>query len=132
MLLCIRSVFAQTDDCEKIYTIVEELPEYKKGTSDLMKYINTEVLSELKYMGAEKTLITSLRINFIVDKKGNVRDVSFPEKEKQLTSLCKAKMEKKLLAMKGWTSGKQAGKPVCVAFELPINCILWDDRFDYF
>lgn len=125
MLLCINSSFAQTtDECEKVYTIVEEQPEYNKGTPDLMKYIRTEVLSELKCMGAERTQITSLRIKFVVDKKGNVRDVSFPN-EVALTALCKSKMEKKLLAMKGWTPGKQDGKPVCVTYMLPVSCIMW-------
>ncbi|PZR27033.1 MAG: hypothetical protein DI538_25930, partial [Azospira oryzae] len=90
MLLCMNSSFAQiTEECEKIYTIVEEQPEYKKGPPDLMKYISTEVLSELKCMGAERTQITSLQIKFVIDKRGNVRDVSFSN-EVALTAWCKA------------------------------------------
>ena len=126
MLLCINSSFTQTiDECEKVYTTVEEQPVYKKGKFDLIKYINTEVLPDLKYLGAEKTQITSLRIKFVVDKEGNVRDVSFPN-EFALTTLCKSKMEKKLLDMKGWIPGKQDGEPVCVAYMLPVRCIMWE------
>ncbi len=83
MLLCMNSSFAQiTEECEKIYTIVEEQPEYKKGPPDLIKHI--------------------------------------------VTAWCKCKMEKKMLAMKVWTPGKQDGKPVCVAYMLPVRCIMWN------
>ncbi len=102
-----------------VYYQVDEMPEYPGGEEALKKFI----ADNIKYPEeARKNGITGkVYVSFIVDKTGEVRDA-------QVARGVDPSLDKESLRvinqLERFKPGKQDGKPVKVAYTIPINYAL--------
>lgn len=110
--------FAQTDslrqeiDCETVFALPEELPEYPLGGEALAASVN-EIVRRARCKVAEAKSLA-----FVVTAEGKIKSPRFLPGE--LTG-CSSALEKELEQLPSWKPGTQAGKPVCVNFVIPIK-----------
>ena len=99
----------------RINTKVDVMPEFKGGTEALMKYMG----SHIKYpKEAKKNNIEGkVYIAFLVDSKGNVKDLKIVKSAHKLLDTEALRVIK---AMPKWTPGKKDGKNVIAKVTLPI------------
>jgi len=93
------------------------------GTGAMMKNIYRTIRypREEVEMGVEGTVI----IGFIIDKAGNVMDV---EVLRGVSALIDEEAMRVVRKLPAWTPGLQRGKPVAVAFRLPIRFALTEKQ----
>lgn len=101
------------------FAIVEEQPLFPGGESALLAYIskNTHYPQDAIEAGVSGKVF----IGFVIDKKGKVTDV------KLLRGVSSALDDEAIRVIKGmpdWTPGRQNGKPVRVAYQVPVNFTL--------
>jgi TonB family protein len=102
---------------DPVYSVVEEMPKFPGGDSEMMKYI----LKNLKYPTGtfESGISGSVYVQFVVDKTGNIQH------SKIFKSSGIIPFDNEILRvvnnMPKWTPGKSAGKPVNVLINLPVK-----------
>jgi len=109
--------FEQVDETEQeTFYRVEEMPVYPGGDKALMKDIMSRVIyPELaKGNGAMGRVF----VQFVVNSKGEVDKVKVT---RSVDPLLDNEAIRVIKTLKGWTPGKQRGKPVNVSFTVPIN-----------
>lgn len=101
---------------DKVFTVVEEQPEFPGGYDNMMTFIreNLEYPSIARQQGIEGTVFVS----FIVERDGAVTDVKVirgisPECDQEVIRMMKLNPK--------WVPGKQSGEPVRVRFVLPVK-----------
>jgi protein TonB len=101
---------------EKIFVIVEEMPEFPGGELSLRKYI----ASAIKYptVAQENGVQGTVFVSFVVDRDGGVSDVKVvrgvdPSVDKEAMRV--------VSTLPKWKPGKQRGKPVRVSYSVPIH-----------
>ena len=100
----------------KVYDIVEYMPEYPGGVTELMNYLskNTRYPAATKRDGIQGRVVVS----FIVEPDGSVSNV-------KLVRSVDANLDREALRvvseMPKWTPGKQGGNTVRVRYSLPIT-----------
>ena len=101
---------------EKIFTFVEEYPEFPGGDKALREFI----LNNLNYPEiARKTGITgTVYVQFVVEKDGSISDVKVV---RGIGGGCDEEAVRVVKSMPRWKPGKQRGQPVRVYFTLPIE-----------
>jgi protein TonB len=101
---------------EKIFTFVEEYPEFPGGDKALREFI----LNNLNYPEiARKTGITgTVYVQFVVEKDGSISDVKVV---RGIGGGCDEEAVRVVKSMPKWKPGKQRGMPVRVYFTLPIE-----------
>lgn len=104
-------------DNSKVFTIVEQNPEYPEGQAAFYKYLakNIKYPTSLRDNGID----CASTVKFIVEKDGSISNV-------EVIRGCKNKAYNKHLCrliknMPRWSPGKQQGKPVRVSFTFPIK-----------
>lgn len=102
---------------DKPYTYVEQMPQFKGGDTEMMKFLarNIRYPKVAQEAGAEGLAVVS----FVVDKDGSLHDITL------LKSLHES-LDKEALrvveAMQGqWTPGSQNGELVPVRYTLPVR-----------
>ena len=116
---CLTTVNAQktvvSEKDQKVYDMVEEMPEYPGGMEALMKYLTTNV----KYPkdAVKQKIQGRVMVTFIVDTDGSITDVKvvkavFPSIDKESVRVVKN--------MPKWKPGKKDGRPVKVKYTLPL------------
>ncbi|MGN6509346.1 MAG: TonB family protein [Chitinophaga sp.] len=111
---------AKQPDANGVFTFVEIAPTFKGGDAALNKYLSSNI--HYPHEATEKGIRGTIFVSFIVNKSGalsNVRTVGAKKGgglEEEAVRVVKA--------MPAWTPGKQDGKPVAVAFNLPIRFVL--------
>ena len=108
----------QVLDSSIIFNKPEVLPEFAGGSNKLMEYISTNIKYPEKAM--KKGKIGTSYISFIVDKTGEVKNVSL-KKGIQGCAACDEEALRVVKAMPKWIPGKQAGKFVDVQYVLPVQ-----------
>ncbi len=99
----------------KIYTIVEENPEYPGGQAALFKYLS----QNLKYPKNDSMdLCGRMMLQFVVEKNG--RAIFDSCKFRNCPLQCN-EMKSVINNMPRWKAGRQNGKTVRVALSLPIH-----------
>jgi len=100
----------------KIFTVVEEMPEFKGGLKSLYKFLGENI----KYPAREKDagIQGVVHLRFVVGKKGEIRDV---EVLRGVNEAINNEAIRVLKAMPNWNPGKQRGKRVRVSYMLPIR-----------
>lgn len=100
---------------EKVFDMVEQMPQFPGGPSELMKYI----AEHMKYPNIAQENGTQGRVTcqFVVGSDGSVRDVNVlrgvdPYLDKEAIRVIKS--------MPKWIPGKQNGKAVSVKYTVPI------------
>ena len=115
-------VFALFVQAQKVYEIVEEMPQFPGGMRACMEFLanNVKYPAAAQEMGIQGKVVTSFVVNTdgtIVDVK-IVRSVS-PELDQETLRV--------ISLMPKWKPGTQKGKPVRVKYTLPLNFRLSDD-----
>lgn len=99
---------------QEIFQVVETMPEFPGGspTAWINKNIKYPVLAQ------ENGISGKVYISFVIEKDGSISDVKVARGQD-------ASLDKEALrvvnSMPKWKPGKQRGKPVRVAYTLPIN-----------
>ena len=95
--------------------VVEQMPTFPGGTTELMKYIG----EHLKYppIAAENGTQGKVICRFVIGKDGQVRDVTIA---RSLDPYCDKEAIRVIKSMPKWIPGKQNGKAVAVNFTVPI------------
>ena len=109
---------AQTENAssrDEIFQVVEEMPEYPGGMSELMKYLSTNMRypKEAQSKGIQGRVI----VQFVVEKDGSITDAKVM---KPVDPQLDAEALRVVNAMPKWTPGKQRGKAVRVRYTLPV------------
>ncbi len=101
---------------EKIFTIVEEMPEFPGGQVELLKFLS----SNTKYpdMALDARIEGPVKVTFLIDEEGNISDI---KAESRMGGGLKEESIRVVSIMPKWTPGKQRGKPVKVRFTLPFT-----------
>ena len=102
-----------------VFFIVEDMPEFPGGETELRKYIAQSV--KYPVIAQENGIQGRVYISFVVSKKGEVTEVKVargvdPNLDKEAIRVVKA--------MPKWKPGKQRGKAVKVSYTVPINFVL--------
>lgn len=117
-LAAVLTASAQTSKAakEKVYDVVEEMPEYPGGMSEMIKFLGANI----KYPAesAKRKEQGTVIVQFVVEKDGSTTDYEImrhatPELDNAAIEVIK-KMPK-------WKPGKTDGKPVRVKFVMPVT-----------
>jgi len=102
-------------ETDKPYTWVEEMPNYKGGNSELIKYFGENLnYPEIAIRaGVEGKVI----LGFIVDRSGKIKDVKVL---KGIGAGCDEEAIRVVSSMPDWNPGKQNGKPVNTLINIPV------------
>ena len=96
MFTTVSAQSVQEKPQEKVYEVIEDMPNFPGGQGELMKYLR----------------------NNIVDKKGRVVN---PMVERSVHPLLDAEALRVIKRMPKWKAGKVNGEPVNVKYRLPIT-----------
>ncbi len=104
-------------DTSQVKTVVEVMPEYPGGMSELMKYLqeNISYPSPSKIRNQQGKVFTK----FVVRENGTVSNVEILKSSGY--ELIDIEAKRVVECMPKWEAGTQDGKPVPVYFNLPIN-----------
>ncbi len=106
---------------DKIYELVDQMPEFKGGMDALMKYLGNNVTYPEK--AKEEKIDGKVYVSFVVNKKGKVTQVKI---EKGPDESLNKEALRVINKMPDWTPGKHEGKNVNVKVNLPIAFKLED------
>ena len=104
----------ESEDKEKIYTVVENMPQYPGGIEAVMKYLG----KENKHISADDNKEGKIIATMVIEPDGRVNLVSVAGKDKN--SIDKEAI-RKLYGMPKWKPGTQGGKAVRTRITLPID-----------
>ena len=106
-------------DEEQIFMVVESMPEFSGGESELYKYL----ADNIKYprMAQEAGIFGTVYVSFVVEKDGSVTDVKVL---RGIGGGCDEEAVRLAKNMPRWTPGKQRGKAVRVTFNMRIKFTL--------
>lgn len=101
---------------KKIYTAVEQQPEFPGGTEAMFKFLGENI----KYpkAAADANVQGRVFLSFVVTETGEVQDISIL---KGIGYGCDAEAVRVLSLFPKWEPAKQDGVPVNVRYNLPIN-----------
>lgn len=111
----VQEVVVEEDD-NKIFTVVEQQPEFEGGYEAMMNFIrkNMRYPASARRMGVDGTVYVS----FVVSKDGSISEV---KTIRGISADCDKEAMRVVQMMPPWKPGKQNGKPVFVRFVLPIK-----------
>lgn len=111
----LKQVVTQAEPIEQVFDMVEQMPAFPGGPSELMKFIG----EHMKYPTIAQENGTQGRVicQFVVGKDGQVRDVSVV---RSLDPYCDKEAMRVIQTMPRWIPGKQNGKAVAVKYTVPI------------
>jgi hypothetical protein len=104
--------FGQTNACDSVYTLVDQMPVYGNGTEDVMRYL----LKNLKVKAACHPENLK-KLTWTINKDGKVIDIDVIGLEEK----CKAEVIDQMQTFPAWTPGKLNGNPVCVRMVFPMH-----------
>ncbi|MBF9252821.1 TonB family protein [Pontibacter sp. 172403-2] len=104
----------------KPYTYVEQMPQFKGGDTEMMKFLGSNIRypQEAQDAGLEGLVVLS----FVVEKDGTLQDIEILKKLGGGTDKEAARVVKLMDGL--WTPGEQDGKLVAVRYTLPIRFAL--------
>ena len=111
-----KAVRDSLDSTDKIFTVVEQMPQFPGGDAALMEYIESNI--QYPPMYAEINVQGKVVVQFVVDKTGKVGEVKVvrsvdKELDKEAVRLCKS--------LPDFTPGRQNGQAVSVWYTLPVT-----------
>ena len=103
----------------EIFTVVEEMPEFPGGPSEMMKFL----ANNLTYpeQARRQKIEGRVFVNFVVEKDGAVSNVTIL---RGIGAGCDEEAIRVVELMPKWTPGYQRGQAVRVSFNLPIKFAL--------
>jgi len=99
----------------EIFMIVEQMPEFPGGQTELLKYIG----SKMKYpaIARENNIEGRVIVKFVVNETGQI---TAPQVLRDIGGGCGEEALRVIKTMPKWNPGKQRGKPVKVEFTMPV------------
>lgn len=116
---------SKAGDNERIFTVVEEQPEYPGGNAEMFKFLARNIRYPTRASKAD--VQGKVFVNFIVTSDGNIKDVKIL---KGIGFGCDEEAIRVISKFPKWTPGKQDGKAVSVKFTVPINFMLAEEGED--
>jgi protein TonB len=101
---------------DSVFIIVEEEPVFPGGISALLRTISQNI--EYPEIAKETGTKGRVFVNFVVNQQGKVEQVKVI---RGVDPLLDREAARVISNLPDWTPGKQRGKPVKVAFTVPIN-----------
>lgn len=100
---------------DKVFEIVEDMPKFPGGQKKLQQY-----LAQINYppIAKENDIEGTVYVRFIIDKQGNVTNVSVARGSEKILNEAAVKHVQK---MPKWKPGKQRGEKVKVQYVVPIR-----------
>ena len=116
MFTTVSAQSVQEKPQEKVYEVIEDMPNFPGGQGELMKYLRNNI----KYPAeAQKKKIEGrVIVTFVVNKKGRIID---PTVERSAHPLLDAEALRVIKRMPKWKPGRLNGEPVNVKYRLPIT-----------
>lgn len=117
-ICCSISLFAQSDtttEAPKVFTIVEQMPEFPGGDEALFKFIQENV--QYPTQERDNNIQGRVIVGFLVYEDGSIHDVIVKRGVSEGLNNEAVRVIKKLPNFK---PGKQQGKPVRVSYVLPL------------
>lgn len=116
LVVTIFTVTAQTDNTERIYTTVEQMPQFPGGDAELMKFIN----ANLQYPA--EAMVNNIQgrvvVKFVVSKTGKVGEVKVVRSKEP-------GLDKEAVRVVGtlpdFIPGRMNGQAVNVWYTLPVT-----------
>ncbi len=101
---------------EKVFDVVEQMPEFPGGTGELMKYVSMSVRYPEKALkaGTQGRVI----VNFIVEADGSISNANV---QKGVSEELDKEALRVIESMPKWIPGMQNGKAVRVYYALPVT-----------
>ena len=101
---------------DKIFTVVEVMPEFPGGQGELLKFL----AKTIKYpvIAQENGIQGRVTASFIIEKDGSIRDI---EVIRGIDPSLDMEAVRVLSAMPKWTPGKQRGQDVAVKYTVPVT-----------
>ena len=101
---------------EKVFDVVEQMPDFPGGMSALMQYLNKHI--KYPVVAEENGIQGRVIVTFVVEKNGSITDVQVvksvdPSLDKEAVRVVKS--------MPNWIPGKQNGSAVRVKYTLPVT-----------
>ena len=106
----------KTETGKDLFVVVEELPQFKGGNEALMSWM----IANMQYPEeARKNGITGkVFVSFLISSSGRIQNV---EVTKTVHPLLDAEAKRLVSIMPDWKPGTQAGKPVDVSYQMPVE-----------
>ena len=104
---------------QKIFTTVEHEPEFKGGPQEFFKYLRSSI--HYPANAVENHIQGKVFISFIVEKDGSLSDLKIV---RSVSPDLDAETMRIIKASPNWIPGTQNGKPVRVAYTIPISFTL--------
>ena len=106
----------QDEEEVKIFTVVENDPEFPGGMEALYKYL----AENIKYpqLARDNGITGKVYVTFVVERDGSIAN---PKILRDIGGGCGQEAIRVVKSMPKWTPGKQRGKAVRVQFNLPVN-----------
>lgn len=103
----------------KIFTVVEQDPEFPGGMEALYKYL----AQNIKYpqLARDNNITGKVYVTFVVERDGSIAN---PKVLRDIGGGCGQEAIRVVKSMPKWAPGKQRGKAVRVQFNLPVNFTL--------
>ncbi len=98
------------------YTVVEQMPQYPGGNTELLKYISSNL--HFPVVAAENGIQGTVVIRFVVSATGKVSQVTIL---RPLDPSCDKEALRVISSMPDWVPGKQNGKTVPVYYTVPVR-----------
>ncbi len=115
----VAPVEEEETESQEVFLIVEQMPSFPGGETELRKYLAQEV--KYPVIAQENGIQGRVFVKFVIDKDGSVTNVEVarpfdPSLDKEAVRVVKS--------MPKWSPGKQRGKAVRVSYTVPINFVL--------
>ncbi|GAB2783839.1 hypothetical protein GCM10027275_29880 [Rhabdobacter roseus] len=108
---------------EGTFTIVEQMPEFPGGTSELYKYLARNIMYPTE--ASRKEVQGRVLVSFLVSEEGAIRE---PKIVNGLGAGIDEEALRVVLSMPRWKPARQNGRPVAMLYQLPIQFMLEKDE----
>ncbi len=105
-----------TDGDDEVILIVQQKPEFENGDKAMYEFIAQHI--HYPEIARQNAIEGTVFIGFVVSKDGSIRDVVV---KRGIGGGCNEEAIRVIKMMPKWKPGKQNGKPVNVAFTLPVK-----------
>lgn len=109
----------KTDEMEKVFLYVDEMPEFPGGMASLLRFISNAV--NYPIIAQENGIQGKVFVSFIINIDGHV---SHAEVIRGVDQSLDREALRVINRLPRWIPGKQSGRAVRVSFNVPINFVL--------
>jgi protein TonB len=113
---------AENEEQERVYTVVEQMPEFEGGNDALMSFISKNMVYPSN--AKENEIQGTIFLSYIVRANGNLSDIKVLRSVSGGSDLDREAIRVIKLTNGKWSPGKQNGKPVHVEMKLPFRFLL--------